>query len=368
MDTIQGGADLFGTVSPPHQCKSQKLPSRKERTSQSTSDQSSIDRKSSTDVEDSWNKYHSGTRGKLKIYHKEIEFIPIEKFQEFRGSRKRTRSKNWVPPKRSKNDITNFSKKSRFRMIRKMNRVQARKLSKPLFITLTARQKTFTPEKLQYQFQKSFLPKLKKVIPGACYMWKLEPHKSGKPHFHMLVWSRAGKLNINTKYWKQKIRLAWRDAINQHDRAAQLYACKIEGLVSEKNAFHYLSKYMLKESGPNEPDFFGRRWGASKNLPINPIKEITLSRKGVNRLMGTIRVLLAHRGKLNDFFNERTKRRESFFLWLRTSDLEHILKESHLGPGRNAYIRYLETGNPDIQEAEIDELEARAIAYGVQSA
>src|SRR5699024_12412491 len=67
----------------------------------------------------------------VRVFHSEIQ-VSIPK--KFKGRRKM--------PKREKNDITNFSKKSRFRMIRIFNRIQTKRLSAAIFISCTDRHDT----------------------------------------------------------------------------------------------------------------------------------------------------------------------------------------------------------------------------------
>lgn len=202
-----------------------------------------------------------------------------------------------VAPRRKAGDITYFSRKSRMRLFRKFNRMNTRGLSAPVFITLTTRHGECSPADFQYRFRKSFLPALKRIVPGLVYIWRLEPHRSGYPHYHMLVWSKNRELNLESEYWKRRIRRSWRDAIGQHDRAAELYSCKVVALKSMRQITRYLSKYMAKEDDDRGRKIKGRRWAVSDSFSCCPITAFSLTQSEEERLWKIAKRLLLERGK-----------------------------------------------------------------------
>src|SRR5699024_12126933 len=93
----------------------------------------------------------------------------------------------------------------------------------------------------------------------------------------MIFWTYDKKRALRSEFYKRKIRRAWRNAINQHDRSAELYACDIEPLGSFKKAMQYVSKYLAKEDDNIGRKIKGRRWAVSKSLPCRTITEVNLT-------------------------------------------------------------------------------------------
>lgn len=330
--------DLFGNeiipLNPPRRKSEQKEGCTGEAQNGSTSDNSTRG-KASGKAAGSWYKYQSGNFAKVSVYPKEICVSFVH-----------AKSRTGKPPKRTANDIHNFSRKSRFRMLRVFNRTRTKQLSKPLFITCTARQAETTHEKFKYQFHKLFLPKLKDVLPATVYIWKMEPHQSGKAHYHMIVWTKALSINPAWRKYKRGIRAAWRDSIGDHSKAAQLYSCKIEELVSEEKAFKYLRKYMMKEEGMNTAHLTGRRWGRSKNYPSDPITECYISLDSYRVLKLLAKEALRREGQLSEGIEEAMDSEFGWFIWSTPGYIISILEFIDGQVSYHRFLRYCQTGSP----------------------
>lgn len=287
---------------------------------------------------------------RLRIYERELQILPNVPPR-----------KTGSTPRRRKGDITTFSKSSRLRLMRKLNRVQTQLLTDPVFITLTHRHGSHTVEEFQHCFQKSFLPRLKEIIPEACFIWRLEPHRNGKPHYHLIAWSFRQKIKIESEFYARQIRKAWRNAIDQHDRAAELYSCKIEPLGSHRKVMSYVSKYVAKEDDEVSRKIEGRRWASSTNLPAGPITEANLTHGQLAKLKQIVKIIMKAAKKPQGLIEVVLSRDDLIWVWLDPVQILEVLEYIGLPPPHNQYSRYLLTG--DILP-QMDELEKIAADHG----
>jgi len=269
----------------------------------------------------------------LRVYNREIQVLPNV-----------PPSQHGSAPIRKKGDITTFSKSSRLRVMRKLNRVQGQLLGDPIFITLTHRHGTMSTEKFQYAFLKKFAPKLKEIIPDLAVMWRLEPHRNGKPHYHLIAWSFRKKIKLKSEYYARQIRKAWRDAIDQHDRSAELYACKVIPLGSFRKTMSYVSKYVAKEDDQISQQIEGRRWGTSTNLPVGAITEVNLTKDQYENLKNIVRTLLKSKGKPESLIETILGSEKMMWTWLEPDDIEAVLEFLGIPPPISHYKTYRKSG------------------------
>lgn len=291
--------------------------------------------------------WHNSKPVVLRIYEREIQVLPNVPPRKSEGT-----------PVRRKGDIQRFSKSSRLRLMRKLNRVQSQLLTEPIFITLTHRHGSHTNEEFQHCFLKSFLPRLKEIIPEACWIWRLEPHRNGKPHYHLIAWSFRKKITISSEFYARKIRKAWRNSINQHDRAAELYSCKIEPLGSHKKVMAYVSKYVAKEDDQQGEKIEGRRWASSSNLPTGPITEVNLTHDQLAQLKLIVEILMKAKNKPQGLIDRVLDSDRYLWCWLDPSDIQAVLEYLGMPPPIEHYNRYLQTGNVLPEIAELAEIAA----------
>lgn len=288
---------------------------------------------------------HNPQKFKIQIYE-----------NEFNVDTTIPKPKSDNPPLRRKNDIKTFSRKSRLRVLRKFNQLQTKVLSTPIFITLTARHQNHTPDEFQEIFLNSFLSKLKKIIPNCVYAWRMEPHEDGYPHIHMFAWSWDQERNLNSRYYKQQIRNAWLNLIEENNWITKRRGVWFENIGSRRKALHYVSKYVAKEPDKIDQRFTGRRWAVSTNFPGSPITEIYLSRTELQKLKRIAKRLLKNKGGNYEKRISFIEDAQNWFLWITLDEMMWILRELGQSSGVGDIIRYIETGSADDYTTEIERL------------
>lgn len=325
--------DLFGKEVPPVKAqkghRSHGVENRKKRKDGNRTDRST----SATEGADPWYIYHTGRIVKVSIFAEELKV-----------TERPTGRNDRPPPTRTAGDITTFSDSSRRRLISVMKRTHTESLGEPIFITLTSRHGMYTQEEFQYRFHKKFLPGLREIIPDLVYLWRLEPHKSGKPHYHLVCWSWKKEAKLISEFYKRPIRHLWRECIGDHSKAAQLYSCKIQSVASREKLMKYVSKYLAKEDYGKALEIDGRRWGRSKNYPCSSIAEIIMPMKDYNVLLQIINVILKSKGKDTDWLAERVNDAVGWSMWLNRQETVAVLEYIGLEASLWAYNTYWETG------------------------
>lgn len=138
-------------------------------------------------------------------------------------------TKSAAPTKRG--NVTEFSRKSRRRMIDLMNRLDLEG-RRATFLTLTFHY-THSPEKTKAAF-KRFLAYLDYHYPNTSGLWRLEFQKRGAPHYHLIL--------FDLPYWQQQdIRRVWMRC-TQEDKSG----VRVNLLRGAKQAMYYVSKYVAK--------------------------------------------------------------------------------------------------------------------------
>lgn len=93
------------------------------------------------------------------------------------------------PPKRERGDIVGFSKGSRLRLLRKLNKINPDNTSQVFHITLTY-PKRFPADGVTHKADlDAFIKRCKRKFSDEIeYLWKLEFQKRGAPHYHMILY------------------------------------------------------------------------------------------------------------------------------------------------------------------------------------
>lgn len=185
---------------------------------------------------------------------------------------------------RQRGQVTAWTRESRARLMRFINRIDWPSISNNLFLTVTY------PDSIDHRdYSKRnhdryiFLRYLEKAL-GRKFatLWRVEwmPRQTGErkgelmPHFHFLVF---GVKYIN---WRI-VREAWRKAIGYDAKHLVTYVQRVYGI---DGAAKYLAKYCAKVASLdiaaylNSGISFGRHWGITRKLLI-PMCPVLVSRR-----------------------------------------------------------------------------------------
>ncbi len=203
-----------------------------------------------------------------EIYDKAFEAHVARHGQEFEKhefwySSNRSKSK---PPERKRGDITEFSNKSRYRLLKKINQLNPDDFARFLFVTLTYPSKYPLDGEEHKLDLDAFLKRCKRKFGAViAYLWKLEFQKRGAPHYHIFFYIPEG-YNIYyirrwfSKNWYEVVQRFWETKLPEHHKAGT----QVKQLSGLRQAGHYLSKYVAKKEGET-PENQGRFWGNSRN-------------------------------------------------------------------------------------------------------
>lgn len=137
-----------------------------------------------------------------------------------------------APPKPSKRgSVTEFSRKSRRRMIDLQSRLDLTD-RRIVFMTLTFHY-THSVGYTKACF-KRFLSYVRYHYPQASAMWRLEFQKRGAPHYHLIF--------FDLPFWEFKaLRKTWMDCTHEDNSGV-----RVNLLTSARQAMFYVSKYVAK--------------------------------------------------------------------------------------------------------------------------
>jgi hypothetical protein len=140
-----------------------------------------------------------------------------------------------IPLGGPRGEITEFSRASRRRLLKKMARLTVHKHA--TFLTLTYPER-FPDGKRAKENLRAFVERLRRRFPKASAIWRLEYQERGAPHFHLIIF------NMPYVPW-YRIRRWWIDIINEY--VDKWYPrIKVEAIRSKRGAMHYISKYIAK--------------------------------------------------------------------------------------------------------------------------
>ncbi|MBA7577395.1 hypothetical protein ES708_19246 [subsurface metagenome] len=199
--------------------------------------------------------------------------------------------------KSPRGDISEFSKKSRFRLFVSLAKISFDLPNKPLFISCSyhyGHRLLFDDNKTHLHH---FLISLRRYDPDVQYIWRLEHQKRGAPHFHLIIFP-----SIPPEFYKEKdysivISSLWHDIADPNSKAHKEYGCKVSKINNYRNACAYLSKYIAKLPEGRVGLKLGKHWGCSRNLPFCVRGTIESNRKKSIEIIEKIRKWLIENGK-----------------------------------------------------------------------
>lgn len=193
----------------------------------------------------------------VRVYEGTIQFINETRRPADRDKRFYLRGK-----------VQQFSRKSRYRLLKLFARLQYSKFSHPVFVTLTYHFAYTKATNIHRQHLNSFLVAVRRRFPKMGYIWRLEPQKRGAPHFHLLFFSTQVVNPLTLTHNQSWLNHTWHRIADPESVAHLEHGCKIKVVYDRKHAFYYVSKYCGKVQEGVDDELEGRRWGASRNLPV----------------------------------------------------------------------------------------------------
>jgi len=208
-------------------------------------------------------------RAEIRVYNDLVEFRHV-----LPPGMKSRQGRGIDYPKRGK--ITDFTPKSRTRLIRKL--AKARTTRHGYFITLTY------PDIFPFDAQSwknhlhTITVYLQRRFPGCSGLWRMEfkVRKTGEyhegfiaPHFHLLVFGVAlpQEAEYRLKKW---ISVTWAKIVNSDDHRHLKAGTNVRPILNKKHAYRYVAKYAAKL---HNDEFsivanVGRHWGRFGNLEL----------------------------------------------------------------------------------------------------
>lgn len=166
--------------------------------------------------------------------------------------------------------IKGLSRSSRKRMIEFMASVRTGDASL-LFATLTYPDAFPTDSNIWHRHFEAFRDRFEHHYTNHRALWRIEliDRKSGDnagviaPHWHLIVFLpqriEPNELEIEASLIQTELRQMWYEIVNSGDENHLRHGVDVAPVKSRKHAYHYVSKYVAKESG--DVMEIGRRWG-----------------------------------------------------------------------------------------------------------
>jgi len=192
--------------------------------------------------------------------------------------------------------VQTFSRKSRLRMLRLVAKVRRDYLGSPFMVTLTYPDEWPGEPGAAYENLRVFLQRLRRRgVIGPC-IWRLELQKRGAPHFHLVVWPVPGRDLPTVPLLRARLASWWKRTIGTEHPWSFTYGVAVTDGKNVSAAYRYLAKYVAKEDEGNEATYEGRRWGRSRDLPLQPMHEVRYNHFENLETRRMVRRWLKHRG------------------------------------------------------------------------
>lgn len=238
------------------------------------------------------------------------------------GSRRPSRSLEGF----KRGTVAGFSRGSRLRMMELLQSIDRSKVKSPWFVTLTVPLGECDWRGIEVRRRK-WLKRFERAYPlQAVIIWKKEPHRSGTPHLHgLLFWLVEPPPLKAFREWNDG---AWAGAVKSANPHHKERGCRVEVMRHWNGVAYYAAKYLSKS---NETDVkeTGRIWGIhNRKLLAITIREDVLAPEVGKRVRRTLRKLQERK---KSHWEERVQRKDGSFAWVRVRPLNGRIKRSFGG-------------------------------------
>lgn len=253
--------------------------------------------------------------GSLRVYPRRIDIEPYPTTTHVRA---------WSIPRRGQ--VTEFSRRSRYRMFRQLAAIRLDVLSRAWFATLTYHHAApTTPDALNAD-RRAFIERVRRRYPGLCYVWRLQFQRRGAAHWHLLLWSLSRKdqwEDPRTAQWLSRI---WHEIAEPDSDAHAKHGARIDRAGSIRQLVSYMSRYVASTEQEAENGYTGRRWANSYHLPIRPVATAEAPDRLLRRLRRAARLLARLRGAGWRYEDACNADRHALTILLRDGEPERLLR------------------------------------------
>lgn len=157
--------------------------------------------------------------------------------------------------------IVGFSKNSKCRLVRFVNRIYTRAV--PVFITLTYHEK-WTEDFKQWKYHLNlFLSRtsysFRKLYPDSAGIWRLEFQRRGAPHFHIVAFFDEG---VDVYALEQEVKQLWFQIVDDDSREFYEYGVHVQSAFNQRGVlFYLLGGHLSKDKQARNDIKTGRSWG-----------------------------------------------------------------------------------------------------------
>jgi len=135
--------------------------------------------------------------------------------------------------------------------------------------------------------KRAWAKRIKRVYPGARFLWKLEEQERGAPHFHAVVLLADV---VSVAAFRREASAAWCAVVDSGDQWHSVYGADA-GVVygSGRQLVAYMLKYLGKEWVVQSDDLPGRVWGHSVDWPQRVLAAFYVSGPDYVKLIRRVR-------------------------------------------------------------------------------
>jgi len=169
--------------------------------------------------------------------------------------------------KRQKNDIKNYSDRSRIRALQLLTMIDPTKLHIPHFVTLTYHDNYPTDAATIKTDLDAFLKRFSRAAPNAYYFWRIELQQRGAPHYHLILWVDRSRPPFSVGYLTNLMRNIWTSHNGCNCSYCRSNAVRVDIVDNNRKAYYYTAKYLSKTAPIASNISLGRIWGNSRRLP-----------------------------------------------------------------------------------------------------
>lgn len=276
----------------------------------------------------------------------------------------RPKPEDWTPPAppEKRGEVTEFSRKSRRRLIQKMMKVESSRLSDPVFLTLTWHEEWEADHDLVQSQLNAFLQAVRRKWDDYEYIWRLEFQKRGAPHIHMILWRSAGSKPLDANDVEEWASEVWHRITEEPSAHHEEYGADCRQIDSWREASAYVSKYCAKIEDRPEVEYTGRRWAASQSLPTDPVSSYVADLPYIHQLRRILRRWISSQDDPPKGFIQALKRDQSYHVGGDASLILRILATIERDHDHVTPHRRIRDGPSPAQQRRKEQIQEAALA------